>query len=375
MFIALLIAEIAKAAATALSDEKLRKTIGWVIAAILSPVILIVVLICSLLSGTANHNNTAVELTFNGGVISGQVPEEYRAYITEMRDCFTSLDSAISEVESMMEDGGSLDEIRVKAIFYALNFGRQAAAGNLRHEAQGVVDCFVTYEERTRTVTGTDENGEEYEYEETYIVAVPIADLPAIYANVAAEIGRAITSDDQANVTEIYLRVKYNNFDVGADMSLDGGNGTHKLIGELADPNAPPAEGALGSPFSDGWRSKVTSEFGYRSNPFGGGGGEGHTGLDMGATKGMPIHAVQSGKVLFVRYKTTGYGYHLAIDNGGGLVTLYGHCSEILVTEGQTVNVGEVIAKVGSTGRSTGNHLHLEFIQSGVPQNPRNYLN
>lgn len=367
------ITAIAKAAVVALSDEKLRKTIGWIIAAILSPIILIVVLICSMLSGTANHNNTAVDLTFNGGVISGSVPEEYRAYIIEMRNCFTALDGAISEVEAMMEYGGTLDGTRIKAVFYALNFGTENLSLR-KSRAKGFVDCFVTYEERTRTVTGTDENGEEYEYEETYIVAVPIADLPTIYANVAAEIGRPITPEDQANITEIYLRVKYNTFDVGADMSLEGGNGTHDLIGALADPTAPPAEGMLGSPFGDGWRSKVTSEFGYRPNPFGGGGGEGHTGLDMAAPKGTPIRAVQSGKVLFVRYKTTGYGYHLAIDHGGGLVTLYGHCSEILVTEGQTVSAGDTIAKVGTTGRSTGNHLHLEFIQDGKPQNPRNYL-
>ena len=83
---------------------------------------------------------------------------------------------------------------------------------------------------------------------------------------------------------------------------------------------------------------------------------------------------MKDGKVLFVRFKQTGYGYHVTIDHGGGLVTLYGHCSEILVTEGQTVTAGQVIAKSGSTGRSTGPHLHLEVIRDGVPQNPRSYL-
>jgi len=117
----------------------------------------------------------------------------------------------------------------------------------------------------------------------------------------------------------------------------------------------------------------VTSEFGYRENPTGAG-SEGHTGLDMGVPLGTPVRAVKDGRVLFVRYKQTGYGYHLAIDHGGGLVTLYAHCSEILVTEGQEVKAGDVIAKSGSTGRSTGPHLHLEVIQDGVPQNPRNYL-
>lgn len=74
---------IAKAALTALSNEKQRKGIAWTIGLILSPVILIIVLICGLLSGTADHNNTAVGLCFDGGVISGNVPEDYRGYIED----------------------------------------------------------------------------------------------------------------------------------------------------------------------------------------------------------------------------------------------------------------------------------------------------
>ena len=68
------ITAIATAAAAALSDERIRKTIGWIIAAVLSPLILVVVLVCSLLSGTTNHNNTAVELCFHGGVIPASMP-------------------------------------------------------------------------------------------------------------------------------------------------------------------------------------------------------------------------------------------------------------------------------------------------------------
>ena len=70
---------------------------------------------------------------------------------------------------------------------------------------------------------------------------------------------------------------------------------------------------------------------------------------------------------------TPGEGAVLVID-GGGLVTLYGHCSQIRVREGQTVKAGETVAKVGSTGRSTGNHLHFEVRVNGVKQNPRSYL-
>ena len=139
------------------------------------------------------------------------------------------------------------------------------------------------------------------------------------------------------------------------------------------DSDVVPSPGGFVSPLDGGWRDKVTSEFGYRQNPTGAG-SEGHTGLDMAVPLGTDIRAVKDGRVLFVRYKQTGYGYHVAIDHGGGLVTMYAHCSDILVTEGQAVAAGEVIARSGSTGRSTGPHLHLEVIQDGVPQNPRQYL-
>lgn len=322
-----------------------------------------------MLSGTANHNNAAVELTFYGGSLPITMPGEYKDYITEMRDCFSSLDGAIATVEGMMEDGDSLDSNRIKAVFYALNFGTEDLSLR-RAKAREFVDCFVEY--RDCTHTETDEDGEEYTY--THTRAYPIEDLPTIYANVSAVVGRQVTSDDMANITEIYLRVVYRNFDVGAEMSLEGGNGTHDLIAEMIkDSDVVPSEGGFVSPLPGGWQDTVTSEFGYRQNPTGSG-SEGHTGMDMAVPLGTDVRAVKDGKVLFVRFKQTGYGYHVAIDHGGGLVTLYGHCSEILVTEGQTVTAGQVIAKSGSTGRSTGPHLHLEVIRDGVPQNPRNYL-
>ena len=358
-----------KAAVVLLTDKRTWKAIGVVIAAILTPFILLVVIICSMLSGTANHNNAAVELTFYGGSLPITMPREYRDYITEMRSCFSSLDGAIAAVEEMMEDGDSLDSNRIKTVFYALNFGTENLSLR-RAKAREFVDCFVEY--RDCTHTWTDEDGEEHSY--THTRAYPINDLPTIYANVSAEVGRQVTSDDMANITEIYLRVVYRNFDVGADMALEGGNSTHDLIVEMVkDSDVIPSEGGFVSPLPGGWEDKVTSEFGYRQNPTGAG-SEGHTGLDMGVPLGTEVRAVKDGKVLFVRYKQTGYGYHVAIDHGGGMVTLYGHCSEILVTEGQTVTAGQMIARSGSTGRSTGPHLHLEVIQDGVPQNPRNYL-
>ena len=98
------VAALAKLAAAALSDEDSRKRLGWIVAAICSPLILTLALICSLLSGSAEHNNSAVLLCFNGGNIPGKTPAEYVAYIEDMRRSFTLLDSAIDAVNDMTED-------------------------------------------------------------------------------------------------------------------------------------------------------------------------------------------------------------------------------------------------------------------------------
>ena len=111
---------IIRAAAAVLSDEDTRKRLGWIVAAICSPLILTLALICSLLSGSAEHNNSAVLLCFNGGNIPGKTPAEYVAYIEDMRRSFTLLDSAIDAVNDMTEDSDSLDGIRLFSMPFSL---------------------------------------------------------------------------------------------------------------------------------------------------------------------------------------------------------------------------------------------------------------
>ena len=171
------VAALAKLAAAALSGEDTRRRLGWIVAAICSPLILTLALICALLSGSAEHNNSAVLLCFNGGTIPNKTPAEYVAYIEDMRRCFTLLDDAIAAVNGMTENSNSLDGIRVKAVFYAIFFGEDTPS---RRAHRQFVDCFVTYEERTRTVT--DEDGTETE--ESYTVALPITDIAAVYGNI-----------------------------------------------------------------------------------------------------------------------------------------------------------------------------------------------
>lgn len=213
------LAMLAKAAAAVLSSEKARKTIGWVIVAIFSPIIVLLVLLCSLLSGTAEHNTTALELCFHGGVISASVPEDYRGHIENMRDSFFVLDGGAAELDGQMENGDSLDRTRVKAIFYALYFGEEQPSQRAHKQ---YLDCFVTYEERTRTVTEADDAGNEVEVEETYTVAVPIRDLSVVYENIRSKMGTEITAEDQANATEIYYRTGFGDPGVARSRCVSG---------------------------------------------------------------------------------------------------------------------------------------------------------
>ncbi len=105
----------------------------------------------------------------------------------------------------------------------------------------------------------------------------------------------------------------------------------------------------------------LTSDFGDRPDPFTGEIAF-HTGLDIAAEKGAPIQAAASGKVIQASDKKDGYGKCVIIEHASGFSTLYAHCSELNVKEGEYVTAGQVIAKVGSTGRSTGPHLHFSII-------------
>ena len=345
---------VIKAAVALLSDERTRKGIGWIAAAILSPVILLVALLCSLASGSSAHNTAVIELCFNGGAIPENMPAEYAACIRDMQDSFALLDGFIEEINAMTEEGNSLDGIRVKAVFFALYFG---ADRSVPTDHQIFADCFAAYEERTRTVEVENEDGVVEEQEETYTAAIPIDDLNEVYQNIVAVMGVSITDEQKANADSVYNLVRY-----GASTGAGLGSTDVPFIG---------ADGFC-SPVGPDWRNIITSEFGYRKDPFTGK-SKGHGGMDLGVPTGTAIRAALPGTVIISQYSSS-YGYYVMIDHGGGLATLYAHNSKLLVKVGQIVNTGDIVSLSGSTGRSTGPHLHFEVRVNGERTNPRSYL-
>ncbi len=124
-----------------------------------------------------------------------------------------------------------------------------------------------------------------------------------------------------------------------------------------------------GRPVKHGW---ISSVFGYRIDPFDGK-REFHPGFDFAAKRGSPIHAVAAGVITWAG-RRGGYGNMVEIDHGNGLRTRYGHCEKILVHKGDIVKKGQTIALVGSTGRSTGPHVHFEVLRAGHKVDPKKYI-
>jgi murein DD-endopeptidase MepM/ murein hydrolase activator NlpD len=149
--------------------------------------------------------------------------------------------------------------------------------------------------------------------------------------------------------------------DLGSDLfTLAESRLFEARLQSLLIPSSPPVEGHVGS------------GFGFRTDPITGRLAL-HTGLDFPADIGTPIHAAAGGMVV-VSHNHAAYGRLLEIDHGNSLITRYAHASKLLVQNGEMVKRGQKIAEVGSSGRSTGPHLHFEVLVAGVPQNPARFL-
>ena len=203
-----------------------------------------------------------------------------------------------------------------------------------------------------------DEDGNEVETQETYTVAVPISDLQEIYQNIGQLTGTEVTPEQQANADSVYNIVKYG-VSTGTEARIPGATCLHRggrlLLPHWCRVGEP---GHLGVWIPE--RSLHRGDPGPHRHGFG------------GAT-GTPVRAALPGTVTAAQYHSS-YGYYVMLDHGNGLSTLYAHNSQLLVRVGQAVETGDIVSLSGSTGRSTGPHLHFEVRVNGQRTNPRYYL-
>lgn len=142
----------------------------------------------------------------------------------------------------------------------------------------------------------------------------------------------------------------------------------NELIGLMEDKN----EVILSIPSIYPTYGRTTSSYGYRTDPVYGG-YEFHTGVDIANSYYTPIYATADGVITYAGYKSNGYGYQVLINHGNGYDTFYGHNSRVIVSAGDYVKKGQLIAYMGSTGKSTGSHSHYEVHLYGRTVNPANY--
>ncbi|MGD0154098.1 MAG: peptidoglycan DD-metalloendopeptidase family protein [Thermacetogeniaceae bacterium] len=176
-------------------------------------------------------------------------------------------------------------------------------------------------------------------------------------------------SSQQKKQLMAQIKAQQNALQHGIDMEEAAAEQLTQFIQQMQNKNAPPqGTGRLVWPV----RGPITSPFGMRIHPithrY-----SGHTGIDIGVAYGTSIAAADGGTVIFAGWNDA-YGNMTVIDHGGGIATMYAHQSNQLVSVGDHVRQGQIIGKVGSTGWSTGPHLHFEVRVNGTPVNPMNYL-
>ena len=354
------VAAAVKAAITAAQDLGAAiATGGWV-----SVVVILLICLIALVAGSCYGIFFGVESTGSGTSVSQAVRDLNRDYADRLQQIS---ESVVHDRQEMTSNDGSLsiNWQEVLAVFSAkvagASDGEQVAS--LSNAQVDVLKAIlwemndVGYSTRAKSheveVTTTNDDGEE----ETTIETVTETVLTI-----------TITHKTAAEMAEGYHFNSRQKEYLNLMMQPDNQNLWAQLLGGLAagggqviapDTGWVPI-GALAWPLPQTFA--VTSHFGYREDPFTGE-IDYHNGTDIAAPAGTPILAAAAGTVAIANGIDSwggGYGYHIKIDHGDGLETLYAHCSAICVTPGQQVQQGEVIGFVGSTGNSTGNHLHME---------------
>lgn len=337
---------------------------GWV-----AVVIILLICLIALVMGSSYGIFFGVESTGSGTSVSQAVRDLNQEYADHLQQISESVSHDRQEMTS--NDGNlSINWQEVLAVFSAkvsgASDGEQVASltdaqvdilRDILWEMNDV-DYSTHTESHEVEVTTTNEDGEEEATTETVSETVLIIE---IIHKTASDMAREYRFNSRQN-EYLNLMMQPNNQNLWAQLlgGLVAGGG--QII--TPDTDWVPI-GALAWPLPQTF--SISSPFGYREDPFTGE-IEYHNGTDIAAPNGTQILAAAAGTVTIANGIDSwggSYGYHIKIDHGNGLETLYAHCSAICVTPGQQVQQGEVIGFVGSTGNSTGNHLHFEVLVHG----------
>lgn len=354
-----------------LLDKENRNKIGKVLLAIAAPFLLLSGIVFSMAEGAAQHNHAVISYVFYGGNLPRDMPQDYARFLSAFRNNFVSVEQEIKQYTDEIVEG-NFDLEMMNIIVFSL-YVDQDANVILNLPVDDYVRCFMDrehiIEEQEPSI---DEEGNEIEQPPIeYFEVTVLSNQSEIYSRITDLTGISV-NEKQSVINEVYRFLH----DVG---EADDAGTLTVLLQEAFEKSELTAYvgGEFGSPFEDGWKQKVSSEFGSRTPiklPDGVITEDFHNGLDMAASEGTDVLAVNDGTVVLVVDSDVGLGRYCVIDHGGGIFTVYGHNSKVIVSEGQMIIKGQKVADVGMTGYATGNHLHLEVIVDRKCVNPRRYL-
>ena len=286
----------------------------------------------------------------DASVLYTELETDLRVYIFDIETNHPGYDEYRLSIDSIGHDPFALMAF-LTAVYHDFTFAEVEATIRAIFDAQYTLELVSEMEIRTRveTRTGTgswtDAEGNTHTYTYTYTVIVEY-EWHILNVNLTSrpftDVLMEMMDEDQTQHFYVLMQSK----------------GARQFVG---------------NPFDFDWRPFVTSLYGYRIHPISGG-KQFHWGLDIGLPQGTPLLAALDGVVVAVGYQPTGYGNFVVIECADGNQVRYAHCHEVFVTQGQTVERGDVIATVGTTGASTGPHLHIEVSRDGRRLNPIFFL-
>ncbi len=331
----------------------MKKGIKILIIALLSPILLFLSFLLIQSDASAYHNNEVVEVLFLDKDIPLNTPSDFSEYLEAYKAIFKEIDEKANDLENLNKP---LDTTLIKSMIF-VNYLESNYPPLSTLDIDKLLECFYYIQ---------DKDDEE-------IKLIVTTDTNIILTNLKNVLNINLFDKQDAYMEIYYVAL------TGKNQSLDNYVPMDTLLHDayIESEKSNFIGDVFVSPFDDDWKQYVTSEFGSRNPivlPDGSVTADYHTGIDMGKVLGTRVHAIASGKVVAVQYTNIGLGFYIVIDHGSRIFSVYGHLSRILVEVNDEVLGGDLIAEVGSTGYSTGPHLHLEIIKDRTYINPRIYL-